>query len=243
MKHRLKLDPRQLLEYADRYVYPLNDDAVIEPGKDIQSRGYLTRSELQQVANWKSPRSAGHNRKNSDEYIAAVSAIPFQTDNERLRIESLTLLNRVSWPTASVILHLYHKDRYPILDFRALRSLSIDIPKQYTLYTGIKISIRCCLIASYSSGSSRESVQHDKKSNLSRNVKGRAVTIPGHDLSQSKGSSGTDGQKERRFWYHDNHQEGYRNKDKRFRENLGGPSIPTISGRGLGRDMALPGID
>lgn len=131
MDFALKLNPRQLREYADRYAYPLNENIVIKATKDIQGRGYLTRSELQQVAEWKSPRSAGHIRKNSAEYITAVTAIPFQTNNVRLQIESLTLLDGVSWPTASVILHLYHKDPYPILDFRALWSLSIDVPTQY----------------------------------------------------------------------------------------------------------------
>lgn len=32
---------------------------------------------------------------------------------------------------ASVILHLYHRERYPILDFRALWSLSVDVPAFY----------------------------------------------------------------------------------------------------------------
>lgn len=35
----------------------------------------------------------------------------------------LLLLTGVSWPTASVILHFCARDRYPILDFRALWSL------------------------------------------------------------------------------------------------------------------------
>jgi hypothetical protein len=30
-----------------------------------------------------------------------------------------------------VILHFFHRDRYPILDFRALWSLHCEVPKQY----------------------------------------------------------------------------------------------------------------
>ena len=53
--------------------------------------------------------------------------------SDRLRIEVLTLLNGVSWPTASVLLHVGHADRDPILDFRALWSLGVEgLPNQYT---------------------------------------------------------------------------------------------------------------
>ena len=38
----------------------------------------------------------------------------------------------MSWPTASVILHLFHRDPYPILDYRALWSVSLEVPGQYT---------------------------------------------------------------------------------------------------------------
>lgn len=41
------------------------------------------------------------------------------------------LLDGVSWPVASVLLHFGSCDRYPILDFRALWSLRIKVPKQY----------------------------------------------------------------------------------------------------------------
>jgi hypothetical protein len=43
----------------------------------------------------------------------------------------LTLLDGVLWPIASVILHLFHKDRYPILDYRALWSTSTKVPLHY----------------------------------------------------------------------------------------------------------------
>ncbi len=57
----------------------------------------------------------------------------------------MTLLTGVGWPTASVILHFYHPDHYPIIDFRALYSLScehikpqdynFDFWHSYTVYT------------------------------------------------------------------------------------------------------------
>lgn len=45
--------------------------------------------------------------------------------------ESLTLLSGVGWPTASVILHLCHREPHPILDFRALWSLSCSVRSRY----------------------------------------------------------------------------------------------------------------
>jgi len=53
------------------------------------------------------------------------------TSDERLRIDVLTLLSGVAYPTASVILHLFHPDAYPILDFRALWSLGYETPPEY----------------------------------------------------------------------------------------------------------------
>ena len=35
-------------------------------------------------------------------------------------------LNGVGWPSASTILHFFHNDPYPLLDFRALWSIGIE---------------------------------------------------------------------------------------------------------------------
>jgi hypothetical protein len=65
-------------------------------------------------------------KSNSEEFIKDVTRIALTAPNEKLRIEVLTLLNGVSWPTASVLLHFGYDNLYPILDFRALWSLGID---------------------------------------------------------------------------------------------------------------------
>ncbi len=91
----------------------------------------MTKQELESVAYWKSPRSAGHVRKNEDGFVAEITRFAFETTCERARVESLTLLNGVSYPTATVILHFFHTDRYPILDFRALESISVRQPDNY----------------------------------------------------------------------------------------------------------------
>ena len=83
------------------------------------------------VCRWKSPRSQPRCRTNSPEFICEVTRCALSTPAERLRIEVLTLMNGVSWPTASVILHFFHPDDYPILDFRALWSLKSAVPQPY----------------------------------------------------------------------------------------------------------------
>ena len=46
-------------------------------------------------------------------------------------IERLTILHGVGAATASVVLHFFHKKDYPILDFRALWSVSLIEDKKY----------------------------------------------------------------------------------------------------------------
>jgi hypothetical protein len=68
-----------------------------------------------------------------------VTRTALSTESEQLRVEVLTLLNGVSWPTASVILHFCHREAYPILDFRALWSLGVeanDVRYNFDLWWG-----------------------------------------------------------------------------------------------------------
>ena len=127
----LRLKPSDIRHWADRYTYTRNEQPLVDLAPAVRSKGMLNLSTLRMVAEWKSPRSAGHVSKNSERFLQEVSALAFSARDERARIESLTLLDGVLWPTASVILHLFHADPYPILDFRALWSLGCDPPKQY----------------------------------------------------------------------------------------------------------------
>jgi hypothetical protein len=97
----------------------------------VRNRGYFTKPEFQVLCRWKTPRSKRLIESNSDEFIQAVTQTALSTPEERLRIEVLTLLRGVSWPTASVLLHFGHHDPYPILDFRALWSLGVNTLPDY----------------------------------------------------------------------------------------------------------------
>lgn len=106
--------------------------SLINLRSHIQCAGFLTKEQLSLVAHWKAPRSAGHSKKNSDEYVSEITSWALSAKDERSKIEVLTLLDGVLWPSASVILHFFHQEPYPILDFRALQSLGLEEPKKYS---------------------------------------------------------------------------------------------------------------
>lgn len=121
----LRFELSQIRFWARRY--PLDDDVKVEKiAGEVHARGYFTRAEFLDLCYWKSPRSKSYVERNNEEFILAVTHTALATPDERLRIEVLTLLDGVSWPTASVLLHFGHNAPYPILDYRALWSLSVE---------------------------------------------------------------------------------------------------------------------
>lgn len=125
----LRFPVREIERWATRYEYGDTKALSIEPA--VKQRGFLIKDEFMAVCHWKTPRSQRRCDANSPDFVRDVTQCALNTTSERLRIEVLTLLSGVSWPTASVILHFFHKDPYPILDFRALWSISRDVPKRY----------------------------------------------------------------------------------------------------------------
>lgn len=114
--------------------YDVSQDlGVAEVGSSARNRGRLTKAEFLHLCDWKSPRARPSCLRNSADYISEVTAVTLSTSDEELRIRSLMLLQGVSWPTASVILHFCHPDPYPILDVRALWSLGVKQVPAYNL--------------------------------------------------------------------------------------------------------------
>lgn len=134
---KLRCRQIELKKLAQRYEYDSIDLGGIEAG--ICERGFLTKDDLWNVARWKSPRSAGQVEKNSQFFVEEISGIALSAKDERTRIEVLTLLNGVQWPTASVILHFFHREDYPIIDFRALWTVSMGVP---VVGAGLPLSFR-----------------------------------------------------------------------------------------------------
>jgi hypothetical protein len=124
----LRFPEGEIPHWASRY--PVEDDYKVELilSPQVRRRGYFLQSEFREICFWKTPRSKPFVESNSEEFILEVTKTSLSTPSERLRIEVLNLLDGIKWPTASVLLHFGHTAPYPILDFRALWSLGIDVP-------------------------------------------------------------------------------------------------------------------
>ena len=128
---RLRFPARDIGFWAERYSNPSEDLVVSSIAPNARARGYLTRTEFLTLCQWKTPRTRPRCGTNDASFVRAVTRVALSTTDERLAIEVLTLLNGVSWPTASAILHFCARKPYPVLDFRALWSLSIQQPSVY----------------------------------------------------------------------------------------------------------------
>lgn len=123
---QLRFPESEIHQLAERRRSGSTEAYFNEIKHEVQEQGYLHKELLKRVARWKSPRRAGLIDRNADNYIEDITSFAFSATSERARIKVLLLLDGVGWPTASTILHLFHKDPYPILDFRALWSIGLE---------------------------------------------------------------------------------------------------------------------
>ena len=111
----------------------LNDTSEEENIKArLAGEKYLTKGDFLDICLWKNRRGEHLYRSNPPDLVEEVSRIALGARHEKLRIESLMILNGVGYPVASALLHFAYPDSYPILDFRVLESLGIQQPSQYT---------------------------------------------------------------------------------------------------------------
>lgn len=122
----LRFDITEISHWAAKYSYPQGDVVPIEIGNKARKAGVLTREEFLQVARWKSARPSKHHKKNDEQMVQDVTRLAFSTSSETLRLRSLTLLTGVSDRTASAILHMCHRDPYPMMDVRAFGALGVE---------------------------------------------------------------------------------------------------------------------
>ncbi|MHB8459267.1 MAG: DUF429 domain-containing protein [Candidatus Limnocylindrales bacterium] len=112
--------------------YSSADDSAVEAiGKAARRRGWYTRDEFLVVTRWKTQRTKSRCEKNDEASVEATTRLALSTPDERLRIKALTRLHGVQFPTASVLLHLGHRELYPIIAYRALWSLRVEAPPSY----------------------------------------------------------------------------------------------------------------
>ena len=137
---RLRFSKRLIRSLSEEYERELSnsDRDLTTQVEDLvfpsyRRRRYLKKSEFLTVCRWKTARSKSRCERDSPGLIKEISEIVLCARSERLRIEILTLLQGVGWPTASVFLHFAFRDRYPFLDYRALWSLNVEEPPVYGL--------------------------------------------------------------------------------------------------------------
>jgi hypothetical protein len=123
----LKPNPNDIPGLASRYNDPYDAAIEDEVAPRVRRQGRFSKPDFLRLCAWKTPRSKPLCATNSEEYIEEITRVALSTPSEQLRIEVLTLLRGVSWPTASAILHFGWDNMYPILDFRALWSVGIDV--------------------------------------------------------------------------------------------------------------------
>jgi hypothetical protein len=136
MALKLRFDAAEVQGLARRYCEgdarrKTNDSHLREMVPLIQGRGYLNLDDLRTVGKWKAPRAVPKLEGNMPGFVREVTGLSLGAASEQLRVEILRLLAGVEWPTASVILHWFHADPYPILDFRALASVGADPGQPY----------------------------------------------------------------------------------------------------------------
>ena len=91
---------------------------LIDELRKVKNIGFLTKSELEKICKWKSPRAINLIRKNSESKIIHRTRNAFATKIERKKIYLLTSLKGVSIPMASSVLMLINPKRYGVIDKR-----------------------------------------------------------------------------------------------------------------------------
>lgn len=121
-----------ILQWATRYMSTNDnerkDKDVEEIVPAIRSEKCCTAGELKKICSWKTNGRSVRYCTDDDGFVKEVTRTSFSASHDRFRIEVLTVLPGVGWPTASAILHFYFDpfDRskadegYPVLDWRAL---------------------------------------------------------------------------------------------------------------------------
>lgn len=124
MKLQLQFDPGEISALAGRYAY--EDDArVLALGRSAAQRGWFTRDEFLEVAEWKTPRIRSRAAANAAYDIEDATRLALASRDALNSIQVLRRLHGVDWAVASVFLHLAHRDPFPILDYRALEALGV----------------------------------------------------------------------------------------------------------------------
>lgn len=185
----IRFDKHEIEYWASRYDYPLESYISDTVAPRVKKTGYISKEDFLAICDWKTSRTRKHVGKNREDFILEVTRVAFSTPNERLRIEILSLLKGVSWPTASVILHFCHTEPYPIIDFRALWSLGVEVEaSDYDFGLWWEYTCYCRQVAA----ESRVSMRTLDKAlwQYSKENQGKAILEPSPPSQEIVGSNG-----------------------------------------------------
>ena len=102
------------------------DECMEAMKPQVRKQCHLTKAQLKKVAQWKSRRRADYVDYNNPRDVMKITKQAFASKDPGEKIKLLDTLHGVGRPTASAILHWFDKEDYPIWDFRALWSCSVD---------------------------------------------------------------------------------------------------------------------
>ncbi|MCW5776675.1 MAG: hypothetical protein KIS87_09575 [Phycisphaeraceae bacterium] len=129
-------DVRQL---ASAYVHDLksksheeSEENAIRIGVEAQRTRRLDYEQLIELGTWKSPRIVPLLRRNDRAEVIEVTQAALTATSDVVPIPVLMSLHGVGWPMASVVMHLCMSDPYPIVDYRAFRSLGREEVPNYS---------------------------------------------------------------------------------------------------------------
>lgn len=148
----LRFPLSQVQQLSDRYAYQ-NDDGLVELlVPEVREQGYLTKAQLLEVVEWKAPRSRRHARSAPETLVIEATRLLFNTRSEQLRIGVPSLIPGVGYPMASVLLHFFHPEPYPIIDYRALWSLGLEQQSAYYTFEAWWTYVEACRSLSAQAG-------------------------------------------------------------------------------------------
>lgn len=136
----MNFNKKNILKYATAYdnQYKSTNEKVEKEIKCLlKKQRYLKKEEFVKIGEWKSKRPRKHykSKENDDLTVKKITRCSFSTKDERTKIEALIGqqggLKGVGYPVASTILHFAFPHKYPIMDFRIIRSLGLKQPSTY----------------------------------------------------------------------------------------------------------------
>lgn len=121
----MEIDKQFIRENLDYYseTQGLMPERLEEYGESFRSQGYLTRSQLFEIAYESSTRSAYHVKKNSEEFCREVTSNLMQVEGSFSKLALLTSLKGFKAPTASCVITALNPERHAVVDTRVWASL------------------------------------------------------------------------------------------------------------------------